>query len=109
MSNARIAGMDVELDLTVGDRYSIALLVFFVPYFLFELPSNIVLRRVGAAYWLGGICVAWGVVMIGMGFVKNWESLAALRTLLGLFEAGFFPGCVYLISCWYVRYEVQKR
>lgn len=109
MSNARIAGMQEELQLGVGDRYSIALLVFFIPYFLFELPSNIVLRKVGAAQWLGGITLAWGLVMMGMGFVKSWGALAALRAVLGLFEAGFFPGCVYLISCWYTRYEVQKR
>lgn len=109
MSNARIAGMQEELQLGVGERYSIALLVFFIPYFLFELPSNIILRKVGAAIWLGGITLAWGLVMMGMGFVKNWGALTALRATLGLFEAGFFPGCVYLISCWYVRYEVQKR
>lgn len=109
MSNARIAGMQEELRLDIGERYSIALLVFFIPYFLFELPSNIVLRKVGAALWLGGITLAWGLVMMGMGFVKSWGALAALRAVLGLFEAGFFPGCVYLISCWYVRYEVQKR
>ncbi|KAF8464454.1 major facilitator superfamily domain-containing protein [Kalaharituber pfeilii] len=109
MSNALIAGMGLELNFMVGDRYSIALLLFFVPYFLFELPSNILLRKIGAARWLGSITMAWGLVMMGMGFAQNWWSIAILRTVLGLFEAGFFPGCVYLISCWYVRYEVQKR
>lgn len=108
MSNALIAGMGVELKF-IGNRYSIALLVFFIPYFLFELPSNILLRHVGAAKWLGSITVAWGLVMMGMGFAKHWWEIAILRTVLGFFEAGFFPGCVYLISCWYVRYEVQKR
>lgn len=109
MSNALIAGMMLELRFDIGDRYSIALLVFFIPYFLFELPSNIVLRMVGAAKWLGGITVAWGLVMLGMGFVNHWWEIAILRTALGILEAGFFPGCVYLISCWYVRYEIQKR
>ena len=90
MSNANVAGMSKELSLAQDDRYSIALLMFFVPYFIFELPSNIVLRKVGAAVWLSTIVLAWGVVMIGMGFVKNWVQLTILRTVLGLFEAGSY-------------------
>jgi len=109
ISNARVAGMAKDLQLTVGNRYTIALTMFFIPYFLFELPSNIVLRRVGSANWLSFIAFAWGTVMLGQGFVKSWQVLTVCRTLLGLFEAGFFPGCVYLATCWYVRYEVQKR
>lgn len=109
MSNANVAGMRLDLGLHIGERYSIALLVFFIPYFLFELPSNVLLRKVGAAMWLGSIALAWGVVTIGMGFVESWKTLAVCRTFLGFFEAGFFPGCVYLVSCWYCRFEVQKR
>lgn len=108
MSNAAIAGMARDLVL-IKNRYSIALMVFFIPYFIFELPSNLVLRKVGAAKWLGSIALAWGAVMIGMGFVKDWRWLTVCRTILGVFEAGFFPGCVYLVSCWYMRFEVQKR
>jgi len=55
------------------------------------------------------ITLLWGAVMIGMGFVKSWTSMVALRIILGIFEAGFFPGSVYLLSTWYVRYEVHKR
>ena len=51
----------------------------------------------------------WGAVMIGMGFTETWESLAALRVILGLFEAGFFPSCVYLLSTWYTRFDIGKR
>ncbi|EEH20912.2 hypothetical protein PABG_03143 [Paracoccidioides brasiliensis Pb03] len=109
ISNARVAGMNAELKLHVGSRYNIALLVFFIPYFIFELPSNIVLRKVGSANWLAFIAFAWGTVMLGQGFVHSWQALTALRFILGFFESGFFPGCVYLISCWYVRYEVQTR
>lgn len=47
--------------------------------------------------------------MLGMGFVKEWMSMVALRLVLGIFEAGFFPGVVYLLSTWYTRYEVGKR
>ncbi|EFR00233.1 hypothetical protein MGYG_03236 [Nannizzia gypsea CBS 118893] len=109
ISSARIAGLNQELKLYIGSRYSIALLVFFIPYFIFELPSNLLLRKVGSAAWLAGIAFAWGTIMLGSGFIHNYQSLVVLRFLLGVFEAGLFPGCVYLISCWYVRYEVQTR
>jgi MFS family permease len=55
------------------------------------------------------LCMSWGWVIFGAGFAKKWTDIVVCRLLLGLFEAGFFPGCVYLISCWYTRYEVQKR
>ena len=78
-------------------------------YFLFELPSNLVIRRIGPGNWLAFIIICWGAISIGMGFSPNWQILSVTRALLGVFEAGFFPGCVYLISCWYKRYEVQTR
>ncbi|KAF8537938.1 major facilitator superfamily domain-containing protein [Trichophaea hybrida] len=109
MSNAAVAGMDKDLELVGTNRYSIALLIFFIPYFIFELPSNILLRKVGAAALLSTLAVSWGVVMIGMGFLKDWRLLVLCRAILGFFEAGFFPGAVYIVSSWYVRYEVQKR
>ncbi|KAL6704979.1 hypothetical protein ACN47E_007382 [Coniothyrium glycines] len=109
ISNARVAGMEADLQLQIGDRYTIVLVLFFPTYFLLELPSNIVLRKVGSANWLTFIAVSWGAVMIGQGFVESWVTLAICRVLLGALEAGFFPGCVYLITCWYCRYETQKR
>ncbi|ORX99557.1 major facilitator superfamily domain-containing protein [Clohesyomyces aquaticus] len=109
ISAARIAGMDAELSFNIGNRYSIALLVFFVTYFIFEISSNVVLRKVGAANWLSLLCFSWGVVIFGAGFAKDWKEIVMCRALLEFFEAGFFPGCVYLVSCWYTRYEVQKR
>lgn len=87
--------MGVDLGLNVGDRYTIALVMFFPTYFLFELPSNIVLRKVGSANWLAFIALSWGAVMIGQGFVKSWQTLTVCRALLGFFEAGFFPGCTF--------------
>ena len=101
--------MDVELGFRIGDRYSIALLVFFITYFIFEIPSNIVLRKIGAANWLAFLCMSWGLVTFGAGFAKKWTDIVVCRLLLGLFAAGFFPGSVYLISCFYTRFEVQKR
>lgn len=57
--------MDADLELSIGDRYTIALIAFFPPYMLLELPSNLVLRRVGCANWLSFIAFSWGVVMLG--------------------------------------------
>lgn len=51
----------------------------------------------------------WGIILIGIGFIHNWQSLLGLRVVLGVLEAGFFPGSLYLLSTWYVRYEVHKR
>jgi MFS family permease len=75
---------------------------------IFELPSNIVLRKVGARNLLGTIAVLWGAAMLGMAFVTDWKQLVAVRVILGFFESGFFPGCVFLISTWYTRWETQK-
>ncbi|CEL07812.1 hypothetical protein ASPCAL10966 [Aspergillus calidoustus] len=109
ISSAYIAGMAQDLELSVGARYNIALLLFFVPYALFELPSNLVIRRIGARIWLSGLIIAWGVCVLGMGFVRHWVPLAILRILLGAFEAGLFPGAVFLISSWYRTYETARR
>lgn len=62
------------------------------PYMVFELPSNIVLRKVGVANWLAFIAFAWGTVMMGQAWAKNYQTLMVLRFFLGLFESGFFPG-----------------
>ncbi|ORY76877.1 major facilitator superfamily domain-containing protein [Leucosporidium creatinivorum] len=109
ISVARVAGMARDLELGVGERYSIISAIFFAPYVVFELPSNILMRKIGCRVHLSAIVILWGAVMLGMGFIKTWEQLAVCRVLLGLLESGFFPGCVYLISCWYTRFETQKR
>ncbi|KAM5352980.1 hypothetical protein ACJ41O_005702 [Fusarium nematophilum] len=105
---ASIAGMMEELEL-VGNRYSIITLVFFTTYIVFQPPSTVIVRKIGPRIHLAGITGLWGIVMIGMGFTRKWEQLAALRVILGLLEAGFFPSCVYLMSTWYTRYEMGRR
>ena len=108
IGNARIQGMTEDLDLK-GNDYNIALFIFFVPYILFEVPSNIIIKRVRPATWLCGIMALWGIVTIGQGLVRTKGGLIAMRFLLGFFEAGFFPGCTYLIAMYYKRYELQWR
>jgi MFS family permease len=109
LSNARVAGMNDDLHFDVGNRYSIALLVFFITYFLFELPTTLSLRRVGPKLLLNGLVLSWGAVMLGMGWAHDWRVIVVCRMFIGVFEAGFLPCCMYLLSSWYQRYEVQQR
>ncbi|KAJ7045663.1 high-affinity nicotinic acid transporter [Mycena alexandri] len=109
LSVARTAGMAVDLDLTVSNRYSTVSCLYFVPYILFQLPSNVLLKFFGVRLWLTICILGWGIVQLGMGFVKTWGQLTVCRVLLGLFEAGFFPALVFVITTWYKRHEVQKR
>ncbi|GMK58091.1 hypothetical protein CspeluHIS016_0501230 [Cutaneotrichosporon spelunceum] len=101
--------MVIDLQLQIGNRYSIATLAFFIPYIILEVPSQAGLRQFGAKLWLGGATVLWGVMMLCMGFVETWQQLTALRALLGVFEATLFPGAAYLISCWYPRRFMATR
>lgn len=101
--------MTLDLRLDVGARYSIVVLVFFLTYVLLQPPAVVILRKVGPRIFLPAITILWGIVMMCFGFVKDWTQLVPMRLLLGIFEAGFFPGCAYLLSCWYTRYELQKR
>ncbi|KAJ6088537.1 hypothetical protein N7486_009798 [Penicillium sp. IBT 16267x] len=108
IGNAKIFGLEEELGMT-GSQYSIGLMVFFIPYILLEVPSNIMIRKVAPSTWLCGIMFLWGIATIGMGLIRNFGGLIAMRLLLGAFEAGLFPGCVYLISMYYKRHELQWR
>lgn len=101
--------MTKELELDIANRYNIIALIFFIPYIIFEFPGTPLARIVGPRLFLGGICTLWGIVMLCFGFVNNWGQLAGLRVLLGVFEAGYFPACIFLLSTYYTRFEVQKR
>lgn len=96
IGNARIQGLEADLGMRNND-YNIALFIFFIPYILFEVPSNLVLKKLAPSTWLSLIMVLWGIATVGMGLVKNFGGLIAMRVLLGLFEAGLFPGRFDLI------------
>ncbi|CAM1508803.1 Fc.00g056510.m01.CDS01 [Cosmosporella sp. VM-42] len=108
IGNAKIQGLLEDLHMSNHD-YNLALFVFFIPYILFEVPSNIIIRRVKPSTWLAAIVTLWGIATVGQGLIHNLQGLVAMRFLLGLFEAGLFPGCVYLISMYYKRFELQWR
>jgi len=75
--------------------------IFFVGYFLFEVPSNLALHRIGARRWLARIMISWGIISASMMFVTTPTSFYGLRFLLGAAEAGFFPGVIYYLTQWY--------
>ncbi|KAI0708311.1 MFS general substrate transporter [Earliella scabrosa] len=108
IGNAKLQGLVTQLNLT-GDKYNIALTMYFVPYCLFECPANLVLKKFRPSRWLPGITLVWGTIMTLMGLVKNYPQLVGTRICLGVAEAGLFPGVVYYLSLWYPRHMLQYR
>ncbi|KAK2735623.1 hypothetical protein FQN57_001169 [Myotisia sp. PD_48] len=101
IGNARLQGLEADLNM-INHDYNLALFIFFIPYILCEVPSNLILKKIAPSTWLSSIIAAWGVT-------SSFRGLVACRFLLGVFEAGFVPGCIYLISMYYKRHELQKR
>jgi MFS family permease len=100
-------GMNEDLALSAA-QYGFASGVFFIGYILLEVPSNLALHRFGARRWLARIMVTWGIVALLFTWVQNFEQLAVLRFLLGVAEAGFFPGAILFLSLWVpARYRSQ--
>lgn len=108
IGNARIQGLEKDLNMR-GQDFNIALCVFFILYIICEVPSNLLLRKIAPSTWLSLIMVCWGIITVCMGFTQSFAGLLVCRIFLGMCEAGFFPGCVYLISMYYRRYELQQR
>lgn len=96
--------MSKELGLT-ATMFGLASGLFFIGYLLFEVPSNLALHKFGARRWIARIMVSWGVVAAAMAFVPNANTLYALRVLLGIAEAGFFPGMILYLTYWFPRRE----
>lgn len=92
-------GMNDDLVLSAA-QFGFASGVFFIGYILLEVPSNLALHRFGARKWLARIMVSWGIVALLFTFVQNFEQLVALRFILGVAEAGFFPGAILFLSLW---------
>ncbi|RSM15864.1 hypothetical protein CDV31_004806 [Fusarium ambrosium] len=108
IGNAKIAGMQDDLSLT-DDNYAWVLSIFFFGYLICEVPSNMILSRSRPSIFLPGIMLVWGALSALMSISKSYGALLAFRFILGCVEAGFFPGVLYLLSCWYTRAELGKR
>lgn len=108
IGNAKLAGMGDDLHLT-SNQYSIALVVFFVTYVFFEAPSNMILVRWKPSLYLPTIMAIWGVLTCVMAAIHDFKHLVILRIFVGVFEAGFAPGILLIISSWYKKEEQSKR
>ncbi|HET6473707.1 MAG TPA: MFS transporter, partial [Pseudomonadales bacterium] len=104
--NVGFAQLQMKSALGFGDAvYGLGAGIFFVGYFLFEVPSNLVLARVGARVWIARIMITWGLISGAMAFVETPTGFYALRFLLGAAEAGFFPGVIYYLGLWFPARE----
>ncbi|MGV2288843.1 MFS transporter [Trinickia sp. YCB016] len=100
--NVGFAKLQMQSHLGLSDAaYGVGAGIFFLGYVLFELPSNLLLPRVGAKKTFARILVLWGITSACMLFVRNVPAFYGMRFLLGVFEAGFAPGMIYYLSCWY--------
>ncbi|MFC3107502.1 MFS transporter [Undibacterium arcticum] len=107
--NVGFAKLQMAHDLGFSETiYGLGAGVFFIGYFLFEVPSNLCLHRFGARMWIGRIMITWGLLSAGFAFISTPNEFYVLRFLLGLAEAGFTPGIVYYLSTWYPSHRRAK-
>lgn len=108
-SNLGYAALTMNADLGITDAmYGTIAGIFFLGYFIFEVPSNILLDKFGARVWIARILITWGIIIVATGFVQSVTQLYIARLLLGLAEAGFFPGVILYLSRWYLGRDAAK-
>lgn len=108
-SNISVAALQMNAELGLTARmYGIGVGLFFLTYILLEVPSSVILTRVGARRWIARIMITWGIVAAGMSLVQSANQLYGMRLLLGAAEAGFTPGIIYYLSQWYPRSDRAK-
>ena len=104
--NIGFAALTMNKDLAItSQQFGFAAGIFFFGYFLFEVPSNLLLHKIGARIWIARILITWGVVAALTGFVHTVHQLYAVRFVLGLAEAGYFPGIVLYLTYWFRQRE----
>ena len=101
-ANIGVAALTMNADLGISAAsFGLAAGLFFLPYAILELPSNLLMERVGARWWIARIMVTWGIISGAHMFVWSENSLYVMRALLGAAEAGFFPGIVFYLTLWF--------
>ncbi|KAM0321913.1 hypothetical protein ACHAQA_009810 [Verticillium albo-atrum] len=108
IGNARLYNLEEDLGL-VGNQFQVAVSILFVTYILFEVPSNLVLKLFTPRRWIAFITCAWGIVATLTGLVNSYGALLACRLLLGVFEAGLFPGLNVYLTFFYTKHELALR
>jgi ACS family tartrate transporter-like MFS transporter len=100
--NISFAALTMNRDLGIGDSlFGLAAGIFFVGYFIFEVPSNLILARLGARRWIMILMIVWGITSVATAFVRGPQLYILLRFLLGLAESGFFPGIILYLTFWF--------
>ena len=100
---------DLGLDEETGEKvFGLGVSIFYIGYFVFEVPSNLMLKRTGARRWLARILISWGIISASMMFINSPGSFYLLRFLLGVAEAGFFPGVILYLSYWFPARQRAK-
>jgi MFS transporter, ACS family, tartrate transporter len=107
--NVGFAALQMNQDLGFTPTvYGLGAGIFFLGFFPFEIPSNLIMQRVGARRWMARIMIAWGVVATGMAWISGEKSFYIMRFLLGVAEAGFLPGIILYFSYWFPAAERAK-
>ena len=100
--NIGFAALEMNADLALSaEIFGLLSGIFFLGYVVFEIPSNIIMSKVGARFWIARIMITWGIIEILTGFVQNSTHLYIARFLLGIAEAGFFPGIILYFTYWF--------
>src|ERR1700728_269316 len=100
--NVGFAALTMNQDLGLSQTaFGFGAGIFFIAYFIFEVPSNLVLERFGARKWIARIMVTWGLLSGAMAFIGGETSFYIVRVLLGVAEAGFFPGIIFYLTLWF--------
>jgi MFS family permease len=100
--NVGFAKLQMQQDLRMSDSvYGLGAGIFFIGYFFFEVPSNMIMQRIGARFWIGPIMIVWGVVSACTMLVTSATGFYAVRFLLGIVESGFFPGVILYLTFWF--------
>ena len=108
-NNVALAALTMNQELAItSHQFGLVFGVFFFGYFIFEVPSNLLLHRIGARVWIARILLSWGLIATLSGFVRSVHQLYLLRFLLGVAEAGYFPGMVLYLTYWFPRREQAR-
>lgn len=108
LGQARLGSLESDLGMS-GTQFNLSISILFVGYLTMQLPSNLLITRMRPSLYLGITMLIWGAVCASTAAVQNFAQLLVVRVFLGVTEAPFFPGAIFLMSSWYTRQELTKR
>ncbi|KAK9472046.1 major facilitator superfamily domain-containing protein [Dipodascopsis tothii] len=108
LTNAYVSGMKEDLDIS-GNRLNYVNAVYEVGYCVFQIPSNILITRIPAQYYLPTAEIVWGLFTLGTAFVKNYQQLMAMRFMVGFGATACYVGCTHIVNSWYRKAEIGRR